>query len=618
VGSGLTKPGQGRTAQADTAAAGRAASAGRLARAHDAVPAWWAARRPLVRHSVILGSYLACGILVTWPRVTYLAGRLPNARDSAEYVWDMWWLTRQLLHAGNPFTTHYMIAPVGTPLAYHALMPLIGVLMTPITMAAGPAFSVNLLTALLPGLLCYAMYRAARLWLPGTGSYAAGIFFGLSSMMTWRSWYQFNIAAGTVFLPLTLEAAVRLRRDPAWWRAVVLGVVLGSCLLVDSESAILALIVLAGAVVTWIVRRPALRKAGFLALAAVAGGLVASLQIVAMLQQTAALTVSQAELAYDYVTYGVALPQMFAPSPRLASSGLTGLSSVFYHGITTEGVPTFGVTLTALAVLGVVIGWRQRRTWLWLAGWLAVCAVTLGPVLYLGGRAYVPLPLDDHGYKLSALMPYTWIVRLPGMSGFRESNRFDALGLMLAAMLAGTAVQWLRARSGPALLLVTCVAALELGWSSAGPAGTMPAGLPAVDAPIAADHSGSVVVDVPLAIRGGTVQAGAAFPGEALVLATVDNHPRAIGHVARVPPATVTAWERHPFYADLLQLEQGGRISSSAASIRVAAADARRVDVGWVLVWERVTPELGHFLAQTGFRFGYQADGVSVYRPASP
>ncbi len=616
--SGLTKPGQGETAQADSGATGRSPYAGRLAPAQEAVSAWWAARHPLVRHTVILASYITCGIVVTWPRVTYLAGRLPNARDSAEYVWDMWWLTRQLLHAGNPFTTHYMIAPVGTPLAYHALMPLIGVLMAPITMAAGPAFSANLLTVLLPGLLCYAMYRAARLWLPGAGSYAAGIFFGLSSMMTWRSWYELNIAAGTVFLPLTLEAAVRLRRNPAWWRAVVLGVVLGLCLLVDSESTILALIVLAVAVATWIVRRPSFRQLGLLALAAVAGGLVASLQIMAMLQQTAALAVSPAELAHDYVTYSVALPQMFAPSPRLATFGLTGLSSIFHHGIATEGVPTFGVTLTALAVLGVVISWRQRRTWLWLAGWLAVCVVTLGPVLYLGRRAYVPLPLDDHGYKLSALMPYTWIVRLPGMSGFRESNRFDALGLMLAAMLAGTAVQWLRTRSEPALLLVACVAAFELGWSSAGPAGTMPTGLPAVDAPIAADHSGSVVVDVPLAIRGGTVQLGVAFPGEALVLATVDNHPRAIGHVARVPPATVTAWEQHPFYADLLRLERGGSLSSSAASITVAAADARRVDVGWVLVWERVTPELGHFLAQTGFRFDYQADGVSVYRPAAP
>jgi hypothetical protein len=615
VSSGRTKPGDGETALAGTGATARPDDARRPPPARGALATWWAARHPLVRHAVILVSYIALGIVVTWPRVTYLAGRLPNARDSAEYSWDMWWMARQLLHLGNPFTTHYMIAPVGTPLAYHALMPLVGLLMTPVTMAAGPAFSANLLVTAMPGILCYAMYRAARLWLPGPGAYAAGLFFGLSSTMTWRSWYELNIAAGTVFLPLTLEAAVKLRRNPAWWRAVVLGVVLGLCLLVDSESTILALIVLAAAMATWIVRQPAARKIGLLALAAAAGLLVASPQILAMLQQTSALTVSPNELAYDYVTYGVALPQMFAPSPRLASFGLTGLSSIFYHGIKTEGVPTFGVALTVLALAGAVIGWR--RTWLWLAGWLAVCVVTLGPVIYLGSRAYVPLPLNDHGYKLSALMPYTWIVRLPGMSGFRESNRFIALGLMPAALLAGVAVQWIWARSKPALLLVACLAALEFGWSAAGAPGTMPTTLPAVDGPIAADHSGSVVVDVPLAIRGGTTQVGAAFPGEALVLATLDDHPRAIGHVARVPPATVAAWQAHPFYADLLQLEQGGGGPASAAGIGTAAADARRVNAGWVLVWERVTPALGHFLTQTGFRFDYQADGVSVYRPAS-
>ena len=59
------------------------------------------------------------------------------------------------------------------------------------------------------------MYRAARLWLrTQAGAIAAGGFFGLSSMLTWQAWYQLNLAAGVLFLPLALEAAVRLRRQP--------------------------------------------------------------------------------------------------------------------------------------------------------------------------------------------------------------------------------------------------------------------------------------------------------------------------------------------------------------------------------------------------------------------
>ena len=39
------------------------------------------------------------------------------------------------------------------------------------------------------------------------------------------------------------------------------------------------------------------------------------------------------------------------------------------------------------------------------------------------------------------------------------------------------------------------------------------------------------------------------------------------------------------------------------------------MDVGWVLVWTK-TPGVRDYLARTGFRFDYRADGVSVYRPA--
>ena len=206
---------------------------------------------------------LALGVAVTWPRAAYLAGSLPSTRDAAAYVWGFWWVARQLTHLGNPWATGYLAAPVGTQLAYHTLMPLPGALMTPVTLTFGPSVSYNLLSIACPGLLCYAMYRAARLWLPtGFGAIAAGAFFGLSSNLTWRSWYQLNLALGALFLPLTLAAAVRLRRAPGRRQAAILGAILGAALLTDQESAVLAGI-LAGPdpwLVAWLgppIRRPA-------------------------------------------------------------------------------------------------------------------------------------------------------------------------------------------------------------------------------------------------------------------------------------------------------------------------------------------------------------------------
>ncbi len=595
-------------------------------------------------HVAILLGYTAAGIAVTWPRLTYLAGRLPNTRDQASYVWDMWWLARQIEHFANPFTTRQIIAPVGAPLAYHALTPLLGLLMTPVTLTAGAAFSVNLLSVILPGLLCYAMFRAARLWLPMTGALASGALFGLSSMVAWRAWFHLNIAAGLVFLPMALEAAVRLRRDPSGRRAAALGLVIGLCLLVDSEGAILAVIVAAVALAPWLtpqrfVKGPAsvpdatgttgttgiahgssaIGAAGKLRLllAGVAVALlVASPQIVAMVQQASALTSNPATLADNYVSYGVALPQMFAPSPRVAAFGLHGLGTIFYDGIATEGMPTFGVTLTALALSGAVAAWRQRRARIWLLLWAFGCLLALGPVLYLGTRPYVPLATNEHGQLMSLLLPYTWFVRLPGMSEFREANRFTPLALIPATLLAGSAVQWIKARFALVLVLVAALAVLELGWSAEGPTGVMATGLPAVDRAIAADHSGSLVVDVPLGFRSGTLELGPGFPAEELVEAPLDGHPRAVGYVARLPQQTITALKRHRFYTDLLQV-QGGK-PADPATIPAALADARQMHVGWVLVWRPVTPRLTRFLKQTGFRPSYRADGVTAYRATQP
>ena len=110
---------------------------------------------------------------------------------------------------------------------------------------------------MVPGLLCYAMYRAARLWLPSqTGAIAAGAFFGLSAMLAQEDWYHINIAVGALFLPLALEASVRLRRSPGWRQAVILGVVVGAAVLTDPESAVLTGILAGLVLLPWLLWRP--------------------------------------------------------------------------------------------------------------------------------------------------------------------------------------------------------------------------------------------------------------------------------------------------------------------------------------------------------------------------
>ena len=76
-------------------------------------------------------------------------------------------------------------------------MSLPGVLMIPVTVTLGPSVSYNLLFRPAARAAFYAVYRVARLWLPSqAGAIAAGAFFGLSSVLVWRSWYHLNLAAG--------------------------------------------------------------------------------------------------------------------------------------------------------------------------------------------------------------------------------------------------------------------------------------------------------------------------------------------------------------------------------------------------------------------------------------
>jgi hypothetical protein len=148
------------------------------------------------------------------------------------------------------------------------------------------------------------------------------------------------------------------------------------------------------------------------------------------------------------------------------------------------------------------------------------------------------------------------------------------------------------------------------------------------------------VVDVPYGMRGGIPEYGGRFAAQALVMATADGHRRAVAYVSRIPQATLSAIEKHAFFSHLIKTQHftfppvtvplspqaqqhrplfARKLSSytplSAADIAAGRRDARRLDIGWVVVWYS-NPAIVQYLHQTGFRFAYRADGVSVYRPA--
>jgi hypothetical protein len=586
-------------------------------------------RRTWVREVLVLAGFLAAGVLATWPRAYYFPGQMPLSADQSQYVWSLWWVAHQVAHLSDPWYTTHLAAPVGVQMGLDTLMPLLGVLTAPITLIFGPGVSYNLLIIVAPGLAGYAMYRAARLWLPGlVGPVAAGLFYGTSGMLASQVWLHLHTAMGCVFLPLTLEVTVRLRRRPRVGLGVLLGVVLAASLLVDQEFAALSVLIAVVLLIPWLLALPTAANLRVIGAGALTAAVISSPQLYAI-AKTFGKGGTKSPPNAQYIKYAAEFPSLIAPSPRLANYGMSWLASGYSQHVTGELVATFGVVLTVMAVFGLVVAWRRPAA-RWLAVlWLGSSWLALGPTLYIAGHDFVPLAQSWHGLRVSMLMPYTWLIRVPGLSLFREADRLALLGLVGACLLAGAAVEWLRRRAWPALIVVAILGALEAGYP--GQAGTVivPTQLPAVDHAIAADHSRSVVVDVPFEVRGPN-QYGRDFPLYALELAAEDGHPRGDSYTSGVPSKTINGIKAHPFYATLVALQQGQKLTP--ASLAAARADLRTLHVGWVLLWsQRWTfsggpgqhPQNTHFslirrfLAETGFRLDYTADGVSVYR-ASP
>jgi hypothetical protein len=340
----------------------------------------------------------------------------------------------------------------------------------------------------------------------------------------------------------------------------------------------------------------------------------------------------------NYSHFGVSLPTLFAPSPRLANFGLGHLASSYsYYNSepVLERLPTFGAVLTGLALLGIVVGWRKRTTWVWVGLWLGCAVLALGTSLTVGKNCVISagiyhrpgkiyghfctqyLPLMNHleatkvVYKggppggvwrpvvVSDLMPYSWLVRIPGLSGLREADRFALVGLIGAAMLAGLVVQFLSKRRAtwPLIGAIVVLGALEAGWSGAPPTspgypsnfgyhGTMQSVLPGLDYRILRDHSRSIVVDVPFGLRGGVGVTGQPIAPSALLIATRDEHERAIAYTAWVSKQANKGIAKHAFYRYLYVAEKAGPLYPTR--LAAARADVKKIHVGWVLEWRNV------------------------------
>jgi|SRR5579875_315625 len=363
--------------------------------------------------------------------------------DQAQSAWFLSWVPYALGHGHNPLFTTWLDPPLGVNLMDNASMPLLGLLLAPVTLGFGPAASWNVLATLSlagSGMAAFCVLRRWAPWWPA--AFAGGLVYGFGPYLATQSAAHLNLAFA-VFPPLALwfVDAIVVRQHGAPWRW---GVALGLCslaqLLVSTEilatSVLMAAVaVVALVIVTWPAVRGELgRRARWLGTAAgsaaavFAAGAAYPLWMALFGPQQIAGHETQDPGFLSANLLGYVLPSSNQYFTVHATRTLVDPS--FVGGFLAENTTYVGLGLLGAALVTTVALWRRVVAVRVAAVCAAVAGVlALGPMLLVGRRAVV---VAHHHVLLPA-----WVLgKLPLLSDVipaRLSLYVDlCLGLLLA------------------------------------------------------------------------------------------------------------------------------------------------------------------------------------------
>jgi hypothetical protein len=402
-------------------------------------------RKSVVRPPILIGgavalSYLALGCLVYWP-VSPLSGHTiidVASSDPVQELWFLHWTAWALLHAHNPLFTYYLHAPQGANLAVNTTFPLLGALGAPITWAAGPLVTYNVLLRLALASSAFAMYLVLRRytrWWPA--AYAGGLLFGFSPYMighAHRHLFLTFLPLLPLFLPVLDDWLVSRRRNP-YLGGLFLGLLIAGEFLISPEIAVLAIAwSVLGLLVLALRHRREVRER-LLPLAK--GCLAAAGPVLVVIGYPAYLLLAgpqrpagpiHALSNLDNFHGDLLAPVVPTAGEHFAPSG----SGAGFGGSVVENGFYLGIPLLLLLLVATI---RFRRSSLVVAA--AVVAV-VAFVLSLGRT------LTVGGHTVLAHMPFALIVRIPVLQNIEPARLSLFVQLPAAIILAVALDRWRR------------------------------------------------------------------------------------------------------------------------------------------------------------------------------
>jgi hypothetical protein len=390
----------------------------------------------------------------------HLLGDLPNrmvAGNPADIRLFTWYLehdSQSVLHGHNPLFFTTMDAPVGVNAMWNTSLLLPALIMTPVTLLAGPLASYNVLfvLALVTGPLC-----AFGLLRRFTGSAAAAglgaLVFGFSPAVLASGIGHINLVL-TGLMPVTLLLADDLatgRRDP-WPAGAALGLAMAAQLFTSEELLFQTALVLLVAGVLVLVTQP--RAVTVAALGRIGRGCAAALGTFVFvsggalwLQFRGPLHQYGSPFALGYFETDVR--GFYVPSHMLwlTTKGSSAFAASYVPGAP-EYLAYLGIPLLVAAPLAGMVRLGDLRTRL-LLGVGAVFAL-----FSLGGT------LLDNGRHTAVRLPWGVVAGWP-VFGSALPDRFAIVVALAAAGLLAVAVGRLlgTGRAGPRILAVLLAAA---------------------------------------------------------------------------------------------------------------------------------------------------------------
>lgn len=352
-----------------------------------------------------LAVYVVLAVAVYLPHSPFDAQSLPqcNCGDNAMAAAFLEWTPWALLHGNNPLLTHYQYFPTGANLATNTTMPVLGVLLAPLTLTAGPILALNVLLRLAFAASAASAFLVLRRYTRSIPSaFAGGLVFGFSPYMLGQG----EVHANLLFVPLIpvlfllIDEIVTGRRSTPAAAGLSLGVVAALQYGISSELlADAAIVGVLGVALLAAMNRKAvggLRRvitgfgwalAAFVPLTAypVLLALFGPLHLNGPPRRLALLTPLRADLL------GAIVPT----TRQILSLGPLGAAGSGYaNGNLVENGVYVGLPLLALAIF-LVLRFRRDRRLAW-SGTMALGAyvLSLGSTLDLAGHV-TPIPLPD-------------------------------------------------------------------------------------------------------------------------------------------------------------------------------------------------------------------------------